>query len=427
MRRIAAPVIVSLFLLASCGTKTNEIEIQLWNFGGTPNQIKWVRARVDSFQAKHPGLRVLLSLKSWNMIREILYTNYSANTGPDVMTVHANYAAEFGGSNFFYPINTFPDFPGVKSWYVPSLLEACRYGENYYGLPSSAIAFVLICNTELFAREGIRPPRTWSEFRNVARVLTKDLDGDGAIDQYGLVLMGGDRGGFSYRFAPFLFKAGVQFLSDDLTKATFNTPRGVAALQLFADMYQTDRSITPGFLAYTHSEINDLFCSNKVAMSIEGPWFRAMVGEKKPGKELTVVPIPVPDDLIGDYATAATLQDMVMMAMSAQSKHPAEAWEFLKYLRDEEADMAWIRSDLGAIATTRKALNSPEADAVRDLEIYRNELEHARPWPAHPRIIAIVNDILAPYGQKGIVGELTPKEALDEAARDAQKLLDERR
>jgi multiple sugar transport system substrate-binding protein len=341
------------------------------------------------------------------------------------MTVHANYAAEFGGSSFFYPINTFPDFPEVKSWYVPNLLESCRYKEDYYGLPSSAIAFVLICNTELFEREGIQPPRTWSEFRKTARLLTKDLNGDGAVDQYGLVLMGGDRGGFSYRFAPFLFKSGVRFLSDDLKKATFNTPRGVAALQLFADMYQIDHSITPGFLAYTHSEINDLFCSNKVAMSIEGPWFRGMVNEKKPGKELTVVPIPVPDDLIGEYETAPTLQDMVMMAMSAQSKHPKEAWEFLKYLRNEEADMAWIHNDLGAVATTRKALESPEAGSVRDLAIYRNELEHAWPWPGHPRIIAIVNDILAPYGQKGIIGEMTPKDALDEAAREAQKLLDE--
>lgn len=88
--------------------------------------------------------------------------------------------------------------------------------------------------------------------------------------------------------------------------------------------------------------------------------------------------------------------------------------------------MAWILNDLGAVATTTKALSSPEAASVRDLDLFKNELEHAWPWPAHPRIIAIVNDILAPYGQKGIVGEMTPKEALDGAAADAQKLLDER-
>jgi len=61
------------------------------------------------------------------------------------MTVHANYSAEFGGSDFFYPINTFADFPVVKSWYVPNLLDACRYKNDYYGLrhrpsPSSSSA-----------------------------------------------------------------------------------------------------------------------------------------------------------------------------------------------------------------------------------------------------------------------------------------------
>jgi multiple sugar transport system substrate-binding protein len=413
--------------LLSCGKKDDVVELHDWNFGGRPALIEWLRERVYGFERTHPGIRVVQSDKSWNMIREILYADFSAGTGPDVVNVHANYAAEFGEAGYFYPVNKFPDFEEVRKWYIPHLLESTKYKDNYYGLPSSAIAFVLVCNKELFDREGISPPRTWSEFREAAKRCTKDTDGDGTIDQYGVVLMGGDKGGFAYRLVPFFFKAGANIMSEDLTRIEFNSPRGVAAVKLFADMHQIDHSITPGFLAYSHSEINDLFCGNKVAMSIEGPWFRGMVGDKSPGKDLYVVPVPVPDDRIAEYDTAPTLQDMVMYSVNARSKHPKEAWELLKYLRNEDADMGWIKNDLGAVATTQHALNSQEARNVRDLPVYINELKHARPWPPHPSMIAIASNVFTPYSQKAIVGELSPKEAMDQATEEAQKIIEGRK
>ncbi|TSA19160.1 sugar ABC transporter substrate-binding protein [bacterium] len=427
MKRITFIAILLSLSLFSCSKKSDIVELQNWNFGGRPKLIEFLRQRVYSFEKIHPGISVTNSDKSWNMIREILYADFSAGAGPDVMNTHSNFAAEFGQAGFYYPVNKFPDFEQVKQWYVPHLLESTRYKDNYYGLPSSAIAFVLCCNKELFDKEGLTPPKTWSQFRETAKRLTKDADGDGVLDQFGLVLMGGDKGGFAYRMIPFFFKAGVNVMSEDLSKIEFNAPMGVAALKLMADMYQIDHSITPGFLAYTHSEINDLFCSNKAAMSIEGPWFRGMVGDKSPGKDMYVVPVPVPDNLIAQYDTAPTLQDMVMYSINAHSKHLNEAWELLKHLRNEEADMFWITQDLGATPTTKHALGSSEAQSVKDIKVYINELNHARPWPPHPSMVAIASNVFTPYCQKAIVGELTPNAALDQAAKEAQEIIDEKK
>jgi ABC-type glycerol-3-phosphate transport system substrate-binding protein len=221
-----------------------------------------------------------------------------------------------------------------------------------------------------------------------------------------------------------MFKAGTEFLTPDLKTATFNTPPAVSALQLFADMYQIDKSITPGFLAYTLSEINDLFCGNKVAMSIEGPWFSGLVAEKRPGKCLYTVPVPVPDDRIDQYQTAPTLQDMVMIAISNYSKNPEAAWEVAKYLRGPEADMAWVQIDMGGMPTTIEAWNSPEGKNFHDIEVFENELKYAKPWPPHPQMIVIAKNLIAPYGMKGVIGELTPQQAWDRAVAEAQELLD---
>jgi ABC-type glycerol-3-phosphate transport system substrate-binding protein len=212
-----------------------------------------------------------------------------------------------------------------------------------------------------------------------------------------------------------------------MTTAVFDSPEAVSAVQLLADMHQVDHSITPGFLAYTLSEINDLFSSNKVAMSIEGPWFRGMVDDKNPGKEFYTVPVPVPDHLIDSYETAPTLQDLVMFSISASSKRPDAAWDFVKYVRSEEADMAWVSERMGGLPTTVAALDNPTAeDNIEGFQVFVHELENARPWPSHPKIIPIARNVIAPYGQKAIVGEMTPSEAMRLAVAEATDLLNDK-
>ncbi len=425
MKKMFAVLLVAAFLWLSCSKSEGTITLRYWAFGGSGDMNGWLRDRTEQFMQLHPNVRVEVSLKSWNMIRELLYTNFVCGTGPDVMRVHANYAAEFGENGFFYPIDQFPDFAEVKSWYEPYAIDATCYKGHYYGLPNSAIAFVLSCNRDLFDRYGLQPPRTWSEFRRVAKELTRDTDGDGEVDQWGLVIMGGDRGGFAYRLAPFIFKAGADFLSDDLTEVLFDSEAAFSALQLFVDMHQIDGSITPGFLAYTHSEINDLFSNNKVGMSIEGPWFRWLVGVKSPGKDLYTVAIPVPDHLLAQADSLPTLQDMVMEAINMDSKHLQEAWEYTKFIRNPEADMAWIEQDFGALAVTHEALISKRAQQIPDLPLYQHELTIARPWPPHPQMIWIVRNVIAPYGLKAIAGEMDPRQAWNEAAEKAREALEE--
>jgi len=199
----------------------------------------------------------------------------------------------------------------------------------------------------------------------------------------------------------------------------------VATLKLLADMNQIDHSVTPGFLAYTLSEINDLFCSNKVAMSIEGPWFEQLVEDKNPGKEFYTVPVPVPDDMIEQYKNMPSLQDMVMYPINAHSRHLAETWEFLKFIRSAEADMLYIDHQTGGLPTTIQVLNSPDNAKRKAWDVYENEIKHSTPWPAHPQIIPVAKNILAPYGEKAIVGEMTPQEALDAAVKEAQALIEE--
>ncbi|MBK7260338.1 MAG: hypothetical protein IPI01_21545, partial [Ignavibacteriae bacterium] len=110
--------------------------------------------------------------------------------------------------------------------------------------------------------------------------------------------------------------------------------------------------------------------------------------------------------------------------VNAHSKNLDAAWEFIKYLRSEEADMDWVRLDMGGMAVTNAALASPEAQKVEDLSMFIRELKHARPFPPHPKVIAVAGNTFTPFCQKAIVGDMTPQAALDQAALEAQRTIE---
>ena len=76
-----------------------------------------------------------------------------------------------------------------QSDYYQSPYAAGRYEESQYALPYESVPTLMFVNKTLLNKEGIRIPDnnwTWDEFYNICKRLTKDTDGDGKIDQFGV-------------------------------------------------------------------------------------------------------------------------------------------------------------------------------------------------------------------------------------------------
>jgi len=73
-----------------------------------------------------------------------------------------------------------------------------------YRIPWFAMVDYMYYRKDLFKKEGLSPPKTWDEFLEIGKKLTKDLDGDGEIDQWGYVTAGK---------SSLLYNAWVEFLA----------------------------------------------------------------------------------------------------------------------------------------------------------------------------------------------------------------------
>lgn len=86
------------------------------------------------------------------------------------------------------PIERFlPDIEFESDQFPDNSWEDVSYEGKTYGVVWSMDILYLILDTSLLGQEGMsQPPRTWDELRQYAKQLTKDIDGDGRIEQFGL-------------------------------------------------------------------------------------------------------------------------------------------------------------------------------------------------------------------------------------------------
>jgi multiple sugar transport system substrate-binding protein len=225
---------------------------------------------------------------------------------------------------------------------------------------------------------------------------------------------------------PWLYKAGGRVLSDDWSKATFNEPAGVAALEMLLEL-QRDGTIPPGNAAYAFAENADLWGAGKAAMSTEGPWWQGVMTTQfnLDTSILTVAPVPVQPEAVGGNPPG-TLLDLTMLAIMNQGKNVEGAWELLKYLRSPERDALKVNPEVtDGLPTTKRPYEDPSIEwTFIGKETYVNELESVVTWPNHPNITEIQLKI-AEGLNAAFSGAASAQEALDAAAEDVNEILED--
>ena len=141
---------------------------------------------------------------------------------------------------------------------------------SLYAFPKDLSCFAFAYNQDLFDEAGLaypdpEKPYTYDEFVEVCKALTKDKDGDGEVDQWGVACA--DQWGMT----PFLYSNGVKFLNDDMTKVNVaNNPQLTEALTFYTDL--TKNGLTPSVEQDTALGGYQRWLDGQVAFYACGTW-----------------------------------------------------------------------------------------------------------------------------------------------------------
>ena len=271
----ALRVIACGLALAGCARGDSDavtLRVTSWQ---SPEENAIDAANWREFERRHPGVHVVNDpVTNQAEYREKVVTSIAAGAPPDVFLLDGIDAAAFADEGVLLDLAPFAARVGISldSFYPEVLAHFTRPGQ-LLAFPKGLSPMVYYYNRDLFDAAGLPYPAgdwTRDDFLRAARALTRDTNGDGAIDQWGTAL---DRRFFAWQ--AWVWSGGGDILSPDGTRATgyLDSPETDSTVA-FLTALPTAYGVAPrpnAFRAVSGTETR-LFYSGKLAMYTSGHW-----------------------------------------------------------------------------------------------------------------------------------------------------------
>ncbi len=367
----------SLLLCSGCqlsgSSNSNPIELTLWHGINPPPNRDVFQTLVDRFNQTHPNIH-LTSLyigQPDGQLPKIL-TAVVGNAPPDILWYSPMITGQLVELGAIQPIESWLNHTGVRSQIDPVLFESMELNNHIWSVPMAVNNAAIFYRPSLFEKAGITQlPLTWEEFRQTAEKLTRDLDGDGDIDQHGMILSLGKGEWTVFTWLPFMYSANGELIEAD--RVNLINDGAIAALQFWADLVEDGSAILS---APERGYEQDQFIQGKVAMQITGPWTLGYLEAEN--IDYGVMPIPVAD------VPAAVTGGEHLFVMTTDSIREAAAAEFLQYVLSESFQTQWSLGT-GYLPANLKARQSSTYQEFLEtqpvLEVFLQQMTWARSRP----------------------------------------------
>lgn len=233
---------------------------------GDPGYGDWWQEVITEFEKNHPGTTIEWTKVARSDFADTMFTMFAGGNPPDIVHLAAFEFAPFANEGWL---------ENLGPWIAKSNLDlngwsgqsTCEWQGDTVCLMMLYTGYVMAYNEAMLADDGISaPPTNWDEYLAAARAATKDVDGDGVMDTYGVGIALKDAAGLMYATQGFVLDAGGSYTVDG--KPAFDTPPVIEGLRRLKQLY--DEKLIPA--DQTSGEVRQLFIEGKIAMTVDGPW-----------------------------------------------------------------------------------------------------------------------------------------------------------
>ncbi len=353
LQRTAA--LLCLFvLLAAC--RPAEPEAVSFMVFGDAAEFAAYESLVAAFEEAHSDIDVTLThIPSQRDYRTRLATDFAAGTPPDVSLLNYRRVPAFIAAGQMEPLGPYLDRSEIiaREDFYPVTLDAFTWQGELTCIPQNISSLVVYYNRDLFTAAGVAEPAddwTWDDFLAAAQALTRDVDGDGAIDQYGLGVEPS-----LLRLSPFVWQNGGRIVDDPAFPTQLGLTRlpSLVALQWFVDL-QTVHGVVPDRTAEASIDSETRFIEGTTAMYLNSrrgtPTYR-----ESAAFDWDIAPLPR-----GEQAAGVLHSDAYCLSSAAKNKDAA--WRFIEFANSPEGQTLVARSG----RTVPSLMAVAESDAFLD-------------------------------------------------------------
>ncbi|GIH94477.1 extracellular solute-binding protein [Planobispora siamensis] len=374
-----------------------------------------LKPELDRFK-KETGIEVKVEVVPWADLLNRILAATTSGQGPDVLNIGNTWSASLQATGAFVPFDDalLGKLGGKERFLGPSLAATGAQGQPPAAIPIYGMTYGLMYNKKMFADAGIDgPPKTWDEFIETGKKLTKD-------GKWGLAVEGAS----VTENAHHAFIFGQQHGADPFDasgKPQFDSDKQVAATKQFLDLMAVHKIVNPSNAEYGNGTqaVQD-FTSGKAGMlmwqSIASSAKAAGMGEDEYG----VAPIPLPDPAQGGKQVNGMVAG-INLAIFKSSRNQDAAVEFAKFMTSKQTQQN-LNKAYGSLPTVNDAYDDP-AFQTEHIKAFQQILATtAAPLPQVPEesqyetlVGTAMNELFADVASGKPVSEAQIKAKLTEA------------
>ncbi len=397
-------------------------------FRGGADEKAAYQAAIDKF-TEDTGVEVQMTVTDADQYATKLQAAVSGNKVPDVFYIEQANLQSYVASGVLLDITDQVEEAGVDldniwgygvdSYRFDGTLQGTPEG-RLYGLPKDVGPFAFGYNKTMLEAAGIPlpdpdVPLTFEEFRDIAKQLTVDTDGDGALDQWGTGL------NVQWNLQSMVWSNGGDWTNEDRTEVTVDTPEFAEALQYFADLTNVD-GVTPSASEAATLDTYQRWMAGEIGFFPVGPWDVSVYNDLD--FEYDLIPWPA-----GSTGESATWVGSLGIGVSATSGNPDAAVQLATYLSaDPDAQQTLVDADVqipNLVDVAEDWAAAPDAEPANRQEFLDIVQDYGRAMPASFTYGAEWYDELWVNIQPVLDGKQTAADYLAEVQPKMQALLDE--
>lgn len=337
---------------SSVSTSDSDDGITIWvNWGRDQAQV--LSSLVDRSFTSETGIPVSVKLVNANIIQATLSGN-----GPDCILQHSrSEPVNLAMRGVLYDLTVFSDLGEVLKRFQSGAEIPYRYKEGLYALPDTQTFYMMFYRTDVLNELNVKVPKTWDEFKETSKILMRNnmsvwLPNNPATDNSQV----NSGVGSNNIFPSMLLQKGLSLYTEDGKKTALLSADVMTVFEEWTNYYTKLKfPVTLSF--YTRFRTGttpigiapyNFYTTIKVAApEIDGLW------------SMAAIPGTVQYDGTVNHASSG---GGTGCAILKNTKHPKQAWEFLKWWTDTETQLTYsndVESVLGP--SGRVALSNVEA------------------------------------------------------------------
>lgn len=410
-----AGCLAGLFALSQSPALAAKTRLSITMWRNDAATAKFTKQLLDEY-AKKNNVTIDFTYTGFNGYIDKLLASATAGQVPDVVVVDRRMLPRLADNKIVRPLDALIE--ADKFNYKKELADTKSgvYKKKFYGFPIWGGPILMYYNPAIYAAAGVPEPLeyaksgkwNWDTFVDVGRKVTKDTNGDGRPDRFGLA----DLTTWNVTWLPWIMQNGGAVVDEDYTKPMIAETKAIEGLKFWSDLkfkYNVApmNGQPPGGFDGRHSGLTFGWLSESVGFKNGYKKFMDM--------QLTVLPT--------GKAGYATVGGGCPVCVSASSKHPKEAYKLAKWFAMES--MEW--QNVGAPASRRTydgAYSEYLSKYFKDVKFVLNKaVDNMSPEPViHPRY-QLMEASFSKHLSLAVGGQISVETAAQRIAADLKWML----